>query len=195
MELLINTALLTLLAAVTIGIARQRNLFGAIILAGIYSFLMASLLILLDAVDVAMTEASVGAGVSTVFLLAALHLTRSLEQKSMKTPVVPLFVALCVGAALVWGTVGLSPFGTPDAPIHQHVAPTYLTNVVKDSGVPNVVTAILADYRGFDTLGETVVIFTGGIGVMLLLRGSGRKRREEREGAEGKAGAKSENEA
>jgi|LNFM01.1.fsa_nt_gb multicomponent Na+:H+ antiporter subunit B len=186
MEMLINTALLTMMAAITVGIARQRNLFGAIILAGIYSFLMASILMLLDAPDVAMTEAAVGAGASTVFLIAALHLTGSREQKTMKTPVVPLFLALGVGAALVWGTVGLSPFGSPDAPIHKHVAPTYLTNVRTDSGIPNVVTAILADYRSFDTLGETVVVFTGAIGVMLLLRGSGRRRREEREAAEGK---------
>ena len=71
--------LLTLLAAVTIGVVRTRNLFGVIVLAGIYSFLMASVLIVLDAVDVAMTEAAVGAGVSTVLLLATLHLTKSME--------------------------------------------------------------------------------------------------------------------
>jgi multicomponent Na+:H+ antiporter subunit B len=179
MEQLINMALLTLLAVVTVGIARQRNLFGAIILAGIYSFLMASVLIALDAVDVAMTEASVGAGVSTVFLLAALHLTRSLEQKSVHTAVLPLLLSLVVGAALVWGTIGLSPFGTPDAVIHKHVAPTYLADSVPVTGVPNVVTSTLANYRGYDTLGETTVIFTAGIGVMLLLRGSGRRRRIE----------------
>jgi multicomponent Na+:H+ antiporter subunit B len=43
--------------------------------------------------------------------------------------------------------------------------------------VPNLVTAVLASYRGFDTLGEVTVIFTAGVGVMLLLgRGSGRRR-------------------
>jgi multicomponent Na+:H+ antiporter subunit B len=67
-------ALLTLLAVVTVAIVRQRSLFGVVILTSIYSFLMASVLIVLDAVDVAMTEASVGAGVSTVLLLATLHL-------------------------------------------------------------------------------------------------------------------------
>ena len=55
-------ALLTLLAAVTIGVLRMRNLFGVVALAGIYGFLMASVLVVLDAVDVAMTEAAVGAG-------------------------------------------------------------------------------------------------------------------------------------
>jgi len=46
-----------------------------------------------------------------------------------------------------------------------------LERSIEETGVPNVVTAVLADYRSFDTLGETTVIFTAGIGVMLLLRG------------------------
>ncbi len=58
----INTVLLTLLVIITITIVRMRNLFGVIVLAGVYSFLMASVLIVYDAVDVAMTEAAVGAG-------------------------------------------------------------------------------------------------------------------------------------
>ena len=69
MELFINMVLLTLLAAITIGIIRVRNLFSVVVLAGAYSFLMASVMIVLDAVDVAMTEAAVGAGVSTVLAL------------------------------------------------------------------------------------------------------------------------------
>ena len=76
--------LLTLLAVVTIAIARQRNLFSVVILASVYSFLMASVLIVLDAVDVAMTEASVGAGVSTVLLLATLHLIKTTEMRSIR---------------------------------------------------------------------------------------------------------------
>ncbi|MEZ5818303.1 MAG: DUF4040 domain-containing protein [Hyphomicrobiaceae bacterium] len=171
MIVFINAVLLTLLAAVTVGILRQRNLFGVIALAGIYSFLMASILIVLDAVDVAMTEASVGAGVSTVFLLGALHLTKSLEQKPHHSALLPIIVSVGVAAALIWGTIGLPPFGTPDAPIHLHVAPKYLADSVKETLVPNVVTSVLASYRGYDTLGETTVVFTAAMGVMLLLRG------------------------
>jgi multicomponent Na+:H+ antiporter subunit B len=80
---------------------------------------------------------------------------------------------------LVWGTLVLPPFGTPDAPIHQHVAPRYINDAVAETGVPNLVTAVLADYRGFDTLGETTVIFIAGIGVMLLLGGLRRTDPEE----------------
>jgi multicomponent Na+:H+ antiporter subunit B len=168
-------ALLTLLAVVTIAIARQRNLFGVVILAGIYSFLMATLLVALDAVDVAMTEASVGAGISTVVLLATLHLTKSTESPPVHRNLLPLIVVLIVGAALVWGTMALPPFGVAENVINQHVVPRYLAQSIAETGVPNVVTSVLADYRGYDTLGETTVIFTAGIGVMLLLRGLRRR--------------------
>jgi multicomponent Na+:H+ antiporter subunit B len=72
----------------------------------------------------------------------------------------------------------LPPFGTPDAVIHRHVVPRYLADSIKETNVPNVVTSVLADYRGFDTLGETTVIFTAGIGVMLLLRRARRRNGE-----------------
>ena len=171
MESLINMALLTLLAIVTMAIVRQRSLLGAVILASIYSFLMASVMIVLDAVDVAMTEASVGAAISTVLLLGALHLTKTREEAPKHGSFLPLLLCVAVGAMLIWGTLVMPPFGVADAAIHQHVAPRYINDVVRETGVPNMVTAVLADYRGFDTLGETTVIFVAGIGVLLLLGG------------------------
>ena len=171
--------LLTLLAIVTVTISQQRSLFGIVILAGIYSFLMASVLVVLDAVDVAMTEASVGAGISTVIFLATLHLIKTTEMKSVGVKVGPLLLAVVTGGALVWGSLVLPPFGSADNPIHLHVAPHYLQNSIKETNVPNVVTSVLADYRGYDTLGETTVIFTAGIGVMLLLLGGRRRGRSD----------------
>lgn len=163
--------LLTLLAVITVGVVRLRNLFAVVILGGIYSFLMASVLIVLDAVDVAMTEASVGAGISTVLMLGTLYLTKVEEHRPVHTPHLPLFVAVVTAAVLVYGTYGLPPFGVSEAPIHQHVVPHYLSQSIAETGVPNVVTSVLASYRGYDTLGETTVIFTAGIGVLLLLKG------------------------
>ena len=181
MESLVNMVLLTLLAAVTIAIIRQRSLFGVVVLAGVYSFLMASVLILLDAVDVAMTEASVGAGISTVVLLATLYLTKSQEYPKARNVALPLFVSTVVGCALIWGTYDLPPFGVSDAPIHKHTVPRYIAKTVEETMVPNVVTSVLADYRGYDTLGETTVIFTAGIGVLLLLKGRRRRREDGQE--------------
>lgn len=167
--------LLTLMAAVTVGIVRQRNLFGVVVLSGIYSFMMASVMMVLDAVDVAMTEASVGAGVSTVLMLSVLYLTKSRESVPTHVPVFPFLVALGTAAILLYGTLDLPPFGVADSPAHQHVAPRYLTKSIEETGVPNVVTSVLASYRGFDTLGETAVIFTAGIAVLMLLKGRRRK--------------------
>jgi multicomponent Na+:H+ antiporter subunit B len=161
--------------AVTLAIFRQRSLFGVAVLSGIYSFLMASVLIVLDAVDVAMTEASVGAGVSLVIVLATLHLTRTVEVRPWGRSLPALALSVAVAGLIIWGTFGLPPFGRADSAIHRHVAPHYLANTLRETGVPNAVTSVLADYRGYDTLGETTVIFTAGIGVMLLLGGLRRR--------------------
>jgi multicomponent Na+:H+ antiporter subunit B len=173
MEAVINMALLTLLAVVTLAIVVQRSLVGVVILGAIYSFLIASVMIVLDAVDVALTEASVGAGISTVLLLAALHMTNTREYAPRQISIMPLALTLLVGAVLIWGSFALPPFGTANAPIHEHVAPRYIETIA-ETGVPNMVTAVLADYRSFDTLGETTVVMVAGIGVMLLLRGARR---------------------
>jgi multicomponent Na+:H+ antiporter subunit B len=158
------------MAVTVVALALQRNLFAAVVLFSAYSFLMASVLVALDAVDVAMTEAAVGAGVSTVLLLGALYLVVGRETKPLVRPLVPLVLSLAVGAVLAYGMAGLPAFSDPQAPIHTHVAPRYLHEAVKETGVPNVVTAVLASYRGYDTLGETVVVFTAGAGVIALLR-------------------------
>lgn len=155
------------MALVIVPLMRTRNLFAVVVLSGIYSFLMATVLVALDAVDVAMTEAAVGAGVSTVLLLGALHLCKSQEAKPAHRPWLPLSVAVATAAVLIYGAMGLPDFADPQAPIHQHVAPRFLQNEVD---VPNVVTAVLASFRGFDTLGETTVVFTAGAGIIALLR-------------------------
>ena len=158
------------MAVTVVAMVLQRNLFSVVVLFGIYSFLMATVLVALDAVDVAMTEAAVGAGVSTVLLLGALHLTGGTEAKRLQRPLLPLALSIAVGAVLAYGSLGLPAVSDPLAPIHTHVAPRYLKEGPKETGVPNIVSAVLASYRGYDTLGETVVVFTAGAGVIALLR-------------------------
>ena len=173
-EILINIVLLAFLGVTAIAILRLRSLFAVVMLSGIYSLVSASIFVVLDAVDVAFTEAAVGAGITTVLMLGTLALTKSREKIPVHTPLLPLAVVLLTGAVLIYGTVGMPAFGDPQAPAHRHVAPRYLQDSPQETGIPNVVTSVLASYRGYDTLGETVVILTAGIGVMLLL---GRRRR------------------
>jgi len=166
-EALVTLILLVLLATITFGIVRVRGLFAVVILLGAYSFLMATLFVVLDAVDVAMTEASVGAGVSTVLFLGALYLTDVKEATGRARHLAPLLVAVVTAAVLVWGLSDLPEFGSADQPIHTRGA-NYIERSLPDTGIPNVVTSVLASYRGFDTLGETAVVFTAAIGVLAL---------------------------
>ncbi len=154
------------------------NLFGAVMLFGLFSLLSASLYVVLDAVDVALTEAAVGAGISTILLLSALSLTGSrIEIVKKRRTAAAAAAAAAAGAGLFWGLSDLPQFGDPAAPANLHVAPFYLNESSGLTGIPNVVTSILASFRGYDTLGEVVVIFTAGIGVIALL--SGRRRTKE----------------
>lgn len=166
------------MAATIYLVVRLRNLFAVVMLGGIYSLLAASLLVVLDAVDVAFTEAAVGAGISTVLALGALSLTTS-HEKEHRFRVVPgllmIMVVVVTGAALIYGSLDMPRYGDPAAPIHGHVAPRYIEDGPRETGVPNVVTVVLASYRGFDTLGEVMVVFTAGIGVLLVLGGRRRK--------------------
>ncbi len=177
--------LLSFLAVMAIGILRLRNLFAVVMLSGIYSLLSAGLFVALDAVDVAFTEAAVGGGIATVLMLGTLALTTDREKlPEVRLQITPLLIVVATGALLIFGTLDMPSYGDPTAPIHQHVAPRYLADAERETSVPNVVTAVLASYRGFDTMGELAVIFTAGIGVILLL-GRPRKRRDGRGGGHG----------
>ena len=165
-----------MMAIIGIAIIRTRRLFAVVMLSGVFSLLSALLYVTLDAVDVAFTEAAVGAGISTVLMLATIALTARTEILPTRSSIIPLFVTIGTGLALFYGTLDMPAFGIADAPIHLHVVPEYLERMPNEIGVPNIVTAILASYRGYDTLGETVVVFTAGIGVILLLSGYGKGR-------------------
>ena len=162
---------------VAFAIVRLHDLFAVVMLSGIYSLLSAGLFVDLDAVDVAFTEAAVGAGILTILMLAVLSLTAEKERKPAKRSWVPLALVVVTGAALIYGTLDLPNLGDPNAPAQQHVAPRYIAESGREVGVPNIVTSVLASYRGYDTLGEVAVIFTAGVSVMILL-GIGRRRRD-----------------
>lgn len=168
--------LLSFLAVMAIAILHMRNLFVIVMLSGIYSLLSAGLFVTLDSVDVAFTEASVGGGIATMLMLGTLALTTDMEKTGPSDiQILPLAVVVATGALLIYATLDMPSFGDPAAPINHHVAPLYLEESPKTTGVPNVVTAVLASYRGYDTMGELSVIFTAGIGVMLILAAAWRK--------------------
>ncbi len=172
----LNVVTLLFMAVTGIAIARIRNLFAVVMLSGIYSLMGATLYVILDAVDVAFTEAAVGAGASTVLMIGTLALTSARENATANTQTIKaIIVCTLIGVALVYASLDMPLFGDPSAPIHHHVVPRYLNDSMAEIGLPNVVTSVLASYRGYDTMGEVFVIFTAAIGVITLI---GRGRRE-----------------
>lgn len=161
------TVLLVILAVIAI---RAADLLLAAVALGGYGFVMALLWAAMGAADVAFTEAVVGAGASTVFFLAAL-----LRTSRRRSPLpgrlrwVALGLVMLVGGLLLAVTTALPPWGDPTEPPAVHVSPRYLTATIAETATPNAVTSVLADYRGYDTLIETVVIFSAGLGGWLLL--------------------------
>ena len=87
-----------------------------------------------------------------------------------------LVVAGFVGL-LVYASFWLPGRGEADAPLHreQSIAGTpvagtyYIRRAYSDAATPNMVTVVLADYRGFDTLGETLVVLTAGFACLLIV--------------------------
>jgi len=170
MESLIDIVLLAFLAVIAVSILRLHDLFAMAMMFGLFSLISAGLFTSMDAPDVAFTEAAVGAGISTILILTTLAQTARREVARPKRSVLlPLVVVWVTGAVLIYGTADLPAFGDPAAAAHNHVAPHYLQESPDEIGIPNIVAAVLASYRGFDTWGEVLVVFAAVVGVMALL--------------------------
>jgi len=172
MTLFDDYLLLFLVVVMALGAVFARDLFSGVLTLAAYSFFLALLWAGLGAVDVAFTEAVVGAGLSTLFFLVALFLTSHKEKvrKQAQVRIVTLGSLGILGFLLLFGSVDLPVVGDPESLPSKHISSHYLKNSLDETNTPNVVTAVLADYRGFDTLGETTVIFTAGIACWMLLR-------------------------
>ena len=134
----------------------------------------------MDAVDVAFTEAAVGGGIATLLFLSTIALTSSQEKSGSqekpgsKNTFPAFFVVMLTGGVLMFGVSDIPKFGDSSAPAHQYLSDRYINQSPEEIGVPNMVTSVLASYRGYDTMGEVTVIFTAGIAVLMLLgRGFG----------------------
>ena len=176
----IDIFLLALLVLIAVMVVRTARLFAVIVMSGAYSLTSAAIFVNLDAVDVAFTEAAVGAGISTVLFLAVMAYVPADEKPRGNHNLVAALVCVIAGMLLLAAVTELPAFGDIESPVHQHVAPRYIAESGSELHIPNVVTTVLASYRGFDTLGETIVVFTAGLGVLMLLAGMTRTHRMKR---------------
>ena len=176
-SLIVDVFLLVLLVIIAVMVVRTRKLYAVIVMSGAYSLTSAAIFVNLDAVDVAFTEAAVGAGISTILFLAVMAYVPADEKPGLTRNVLAGFICIGAGALLLLAVADLPSFGDPMSQVHQHVAPRYLAESGSALHIPNVVTTVLASYRGFDTLGETIVVFTAGLGVLMFLAGATRTHR------------------
>ncbi len=152
-----------------IAIIRLSSLFAAVMLTGIFSLVAAGLYVSMDAVDVAFTEAAVGGGIATMLFLSTIALTTSQEKTGGNASLPAFFIVVLTGIVLMYGVSDIPKFGDSQAPAHQYLSDRYIYQSPQETGVPNMVTSVLASYRGYDTMGEVAVIFTAGMAVLMLL--------------------------
>jgi multicomponent Na+:H+ antiporter subunit B len=167
-----SAELLTVLLAVSaISLIFVRDMFALVALLSVYSGLLAAAFAVMGAVDVAFMEAVVGTSLSTVFLIGLMWWIdpNELTRYSPRRRLFSLLPAGALGGVLVYGVHALPPFGDPTAPAMLHVSPEYIARSVEDMATPNVVAAVLADYRSFDTMIEAAVVVTAVLACLLVL--------------------------
>jgi len=158
-----------LLVFVALWIALLDKLEYSVITLGIFSLLCCIIYLLLDAPDVAMTEAALGACITSIIMLKVSSdlCSKRIVEKKNRLPALILSVSL--GGLIIYAGMDLPVFGDINSPVHSHVMNYYNENTYTEIGISSIVAAILASYRGFDTFGETLVIFTGGICALFIL--------------------------
>lgn len=166
----LNIIILAAMIATAIQINQLRSMIGVVMLGSIYSLLTALFFFLMDAVDVAFTEAAVGAGISTVLFLSVIGLTNRHEKPpKLSHRWLGAVVVILTAMALIIGISDLPSFGNSANPTNNAISAYYIEGTAQDIHIPNIVTAVLGSYRGYDTFGEVVVVFAAAIGVLALL--------------------------
>jgi multicomponent Na+:H+ antiporter subunit B len=171
MSLALELGLVGFVLACAIATALLRDVLSAVIAFSAYSIGIAIIWVVLEAPDVGLTEAAVGAGVMTVlFLLTIAKTVRPAGDAVLEAvDLRGLAVALGLVAVLSTTVLALPPVGAAAPGATGDVSTYYLQNAYDQTGVQNAVTAVLASYRGFDTLGEAVVVYVAGVGILVVL--------------------------
>jgi len=167
----LTAALVAFLVVVALVVALLRDVLAATVVFAAYSLGMAILWVTLQAPDVALTEAAVGAGVTTsLFLVAIIETGRPAGAATFvgDVDVTSIAATLAVVGVLAATVPALPAVGDPGSAPFLRVVPHYLEQAVPLLGVQNVVTAILAGFRAFDTFGEVVVVFAAGVAVLVV---------------------------
>jgi multicomponent Na+:H+ antiporter subunit B len=163
--------LFVLLIVAAVAAVWARRMVTSVAVLSAYSLFAALLFAGTGALDVAFVEAVLGSALVGILFLVVISSTgndrteRSRRGQLVAAPIVGAFVVL-----MVLASVDLPDRGEPDTPANEGAAARYVEGSEAETDTPNVVTAILADYRSVDTLGETLVVFTAAVAVVVILR-------------------------
>jgi len=149
----------------------SKDLIESVLLMSAFSLLISICYLFMDAPDVAMTETALGACLSSCVLLNLIKIfgNKTGESPSKFRKIWAIMICVIFVGFLTFVSFDLPLYGEKNTPVHQHLSNYYLENTKNDIGIPSVVAAILASYRGYDTLGETSVILIAGLAVVLIL--------------------------
>lgn len=147
---------------VVIFLIKANNIIDVILLNSAFSLFTVVMYLILDAPDVAMTEVAVSVLVSVFAALAIKSIYKNYYQFEEKFNPILFLLMMIFAGIFIYACMDMPEFGKPV------INSIYFKNNKEDVGVPSVVTAILAGYRGYDTLLETIVILLGGVSILLV---------------------------
>ncbi len=162
--------ILIMLAIVSIKIIFCNSLLEIVVINSSFSLLIGLSYLLMDAPDVAMTEVALGSCLASCVFLSFLTRLQDIQKCDLKPTRVISSSIICLMFIVTFSFAGLDllEYGSIDSPMQSHLTKYYIENTKSDIGIPSFVAALLASYRGYDTLGETAVILIAGISVLLL---------------------------
>ena len=183
--------LLIFLILCALFVSFSKNLLVSVVIFMSYSLVMSMIWILLESPDLAITEAAVGAGVTSVLFFITLKRISAMGKKNEDEPdqttkeinsrravrsfdrfykVAAIILGIAIIVALIGTASNLPPFGEESNPYNNEVSERYLANGLEETGAVNAVTGMILDYRAFDTFGESCVLFIAAACVLILLR-------------------------
>lgn len=175
--------LLIVLVATAIAVSLTKRTLTSIILFTTFSLVMSILWIIIKSPDLAITEAAVGAGITSLLFYVALrnideikvddklkHKNNKTSNNSLSYKIFSGFFTIGIISILLITVSFLPQQGSPHVPALNNVFTRYIGSGVKETGALNIVAAVILDYRAFDTFGEATMLFTATMAVVSLLR-------------------------
>ena len=179
---MVEIAVLFLLLFMIVGmlfILEIENLLSAVVMMGAIGFGLSVIFLLLGAPDLAIVQIAVEVISLVILIRATIH--RDIKERADESlsPVstIPILVCLLLFFLLVYPAMSFLPaFGSPVFLNYYSSSIYYLQEGFRITGAPNIVSAIILDFRGYDTLGEAIVLFTSVLGALSILRYRNRKK-------------------